>query len=131
MARQLPPGVSEETFQAALAAFVDIVGDKWVIADEDDLAKYADPYPVGENIAAGPAAVVSPATVEEVQAIVRAANQYGIPLSPVATGKNNGYGGAAPRLSGAVVVNTGAQTSQVFRCQAAAVMWCAQAVVSS
>jgi FAD binding domain len=58
--------------------------------------------------------VVSPASVEEVQAVVRAANKYGVPLSPVATGKNNGYGGAAPRLAGAVVVNTGAQMNKIL-----------------
>ena len=39
MARQLPPGVSEESFQAALAAFTDIVGELWVVTDEAELAK--------------------------------------------------------------------------------------------
>ena len=57
--------------------------------------------------------MVSPASVEEVQAVVRAANKYGVPLSPVATG-NNTYGGAAPRLAGAVVVNTGAQMDKIL-----------------
>lgn len=79
-----------------------------MVSHEAELAKYADPYPVGADLAGGPSAVVSPGCVEEVQAVVRAANKYGVPLSAVATGKNNGYGGAAPRLAGAVVVNTGA-----------------------
>ncbi len=61
MARQLPPGVSEESFLAALAAFTEIVGEKWVVSHEAELAKYADPYPVGADFAAGPSAVVSPA----------------------------------------------------------------------
>ncbi len=114
MARQLPPGVSEESFQAALAAFTEIVGEKWVVSHEAELAKYGDPYPVGADLAGGPSAVVSPGCVEEVQAVVRAANKYGVPLSAVATGKNNGYGGAAPRLAGAVVVNTGAQMNKIL-----------------
>jgi 4-cresol dehydrogenase (hydroxylating) flavoprotein subunit len=112
--RTLPPGVSEQDFAAALKEFGDIVGDKWVISDEAELTKFDDPYPVGENVAAGPSAVVSPASAEDVQAIVRVANKYGVPLSPISTGKNNGYGGASPRLSGAVVVNTGVQMNKII-----------------
>ena len=37
-------------------------------------------------------------TTEEVQEIVRIANRYGIPLYPISTGKNLGYGGSAPQL---------------------------------
>ena len=114
MARTLPPGVSEQAFAGALAAFVEIVGEKWVISDEIELQAFNDPYPVGEYVAAGPSAVVSPATAEEVQAIVRATNRFGVPMSPVSTGKNNGYGGASPRLSGAVVVNLGAQMNKIL-----------------
>lgn len=114
MTRTLPPGVSDEAFTAALKEFADVVGEKWVISDESELEKFADPYPVGEGHGAAPSAVLSPATPEEVQAIVRVANVHGIPLSPVSTGKNNGYGGAAPRLAGAVVVNTGAQMNKII-----------------
>ena len=47
-----------------------------------------------------------PTTVEQVQAIVRIANAHRIPLYyPIATGKNLGYGGSAPNLSGSVVVD--------------------------
>ncbi len=113
MGRLLPPGVSEENFTAAIAAFTEIVGDKWILSDIAELLQFADPYPVGD-LGAAPSAVVSPADVEQVQAVVRVANEYGIPLSPVSTGKNNGYGGASPRLAGAVVVNTGAQMNQII-----------------
>jgi hypothetical protein len=40
-----------------------------------------------------------------VQQIVRTANTYRIPLYPISTGKNLGYGGSAPNLTGSVVVN--------------------------
>ena len=43
---------------------------------------------------------VAPASVEEVQAIVRLANEHKTPLWPVARGKNLGYGTAAPRMAG-------------------------------
>jgi 4-cresol dehydrogenase (hydroxylating) len=46
-----------------------------------------------------------PDSVEEVQAILRIANEYRIPLWTSSQGRNNGYGGAAPRVSGAVVLS--------------------------
>ena len=51
------------------------------------------------------AAVVQPATVEEIQAIVRIANEHRVPLWTTSTGRNNGYGGSSPRVRGSVVVN--------------------------
>ena len=48
---------------------------------------------------------MAPTTVEQVQAIVRIANEHRIPLYPISTGKNLGYGGSAPNLSGSVVVD--------------------------
>ncbi len=43
--------------------------------------------------------------MEQVQAIVRIANQYKVPLWPISRGKNFGYGGAAPVLKGSVVLD--------------------------
>jgi FAD/FMN-containing dehydrogenase len=48
---------------------------------------------------------VAPYTVEEVQAVVRIANEHSIPLYPISTGRNLGYGGSAPVLSGSVVLD--------------------------
>ena len=39
-----------------------------------------------------PAAVVYPTSVEQVRAVVRTANEFGVPVWPVSTGKNWGYG---------------------------------------
>ena len=114
MTRTLPPGVSDERFDAALQRFRDIVGDKWVLSTADELEAFRDPYPVGAAEANMPSAVVSPESTEQVQDIVRIANEYGIPLSPVSTGKNNGYGGAAPRLSGSVIVKTGERMNRIL-----------------
>ncbi len=114
MVRTLPPGVSEQDFDAALARFRDLLGDKWVLSTADELEAFRDPYPVGAAEANMPSAVVSPESTEQVQGIVRIANEYGIPLSPVSTGKNNGYGGAAPRLSGSVIVKTGERMNKIL-----------------
>lgn len=102
-----PPGVTEKDFKSALAEFRAVVGDGNVYSDPDDIALYRDPYsPVWDTpkeLVAS--AAVAPVTAEEVSQIVKIANKYLIPLYAVSTGKNLGYGGAAPNLSGSVVVD--------------------------
>jgi 4-cresol dehydrogenase (hydroxylating) len=48
---------------------------------------------------------VAPNSVEQVQAVVRAANRHRIPIYPISTGRNLGYGGSAPNYSGSVVLD--------------------------
>ena len=103
----LPPNVSEEEFASALSEFAQAVGDEWVFSSDEDVALYRDSYSIywdepEERVAS---AAVAPANVEEVQQIVRVANRYGIPIYPISTGRNLTYGGAAPTLSGSVVVD--------------------------
>ena len=50
-------------------------------------------------------AAVAPDGVEQVQKVVKIANRYKIPIYPISTGKNLGYGGSAPVLSGSVVLD--------------------------
>ena len=45
---------------------------------------------------------------------MRIANRHGIPLSPISTGKNNGYGGPSPRLTGAIVVDMGKRMNRIL-----------------
>ena len=104
---KVPPGVSAADFSAALAAFEQVVGKDWVFTSDEDVALYRDAYsPLtgapDEHLAS---AAVAPASTEEVQGIVRIANQYRIPIYPISTGRDLGYGGAAPVLSGSVVVD--------------------------
>ena len=103
----LPPGVSQRAFDRALLDFEAAVGAQWVFASDEDVALYRDAYSPfkGEEEERTASAAVAPYTVEEVQAVVRAANQYRIPLYPISTGKNLGYGGSAPNLSGSVVLD--------------------------
>ncbi len=46
-----------------------------------------------------------PTTVEEVQEVVRIANEHRVPLWTHGQGRNNGYGGPAPRVKGSVIVS--------------------------
>lgn len=103
----LPPGVSAADFAAALKEFRTAVGDRWVFTSDEDMELYRDAYsPVrGEPDERRAAGAVAPASVEEVQAVVRAANRYGVPLYAISTGRNLGYGGAAPAMTGSVVLD--------------------------
>jgi FAD/FMN-containing dehydrogenase len=103
----LPPNVSPTDFAAALAAWRQSVGAEWVFTSDADIALYRDAYSPywGEPEERLASAAVAPASLEQVQAVVRAANQHGIPLYPISTGRNLAYGGAAPVYSGSVVLD--------------------------
>ncbi len=103
----LPPGLSSAQFERALKAFAKVVGDQWVLATDEDRGTYSDFYAPGPEEVHAPSAGVAPASAEEVQAIIRLANEYKVPLWPVSRGKNLGYGAAAPRLPGSVVLDLG------------------------
>jgi FAD/FMN-containing dehydrogenase len=103
----LPPDLSAADFAKALEAFRTAIGADWVFSSEEDLGPYRDSFsPVWdtqqERLAS---AALAPATVEQVQAIVRIAGQYRIPLFPISTGKNFGYGGPSPNLAGSIVLD--------------------------
>jgi len=102
-----PPGISERLFQQAINRFNEVVGAGNVYTQEEDVDLYRDPYtPLwgqkGERIAS---AAVAPAGVEEVQAIMRIANELKIPMYPISTGRNLAYGASAPAYSGSVVLD--------------------------
>lgn len=105
MTGKLPPGVTKGAFEAALRGFADAVGAGNVITDEAGLAVYRDPYTVYGPDANLASAAVLPGSTEEVQAVVRVAAATGVPVSVVSTGKNLGYGGSAPNLSGSLVLD--------------------------
>jgi 4-cresol dehydrogenase (hydroxylating) flavoprotein subunit len=107
MTASLPPGLSQRAFDRALSAFEGAVGKRWVLATEQDRDSYTDLYTPGDPAQHAPAAAVAPGTVEEVQAVVRLANENRVPLWPISRGKNLGYGGSAPRLPGSVVLDLG------------------------
>ena len=95
------------TFATALRQFESVVGPQWVFTKDEDVALYRDPYSpfLGEPQELLASAAVAPATVEQVQGVVRIANQYRVPIYPISTGRNLGYGGSAPVYSGSVVLD--------------------------
>jgi len=103
----LPPGLNQSQFNTALTRLRQVVGSEWVLSSDEDLVAYQDfwsPAPAPEDRLV-PSAAVGPDNVEQLQAIVQIANEFHIPLYPISTGKNFGYGGPAPNVSGSIVVD--------------------------
>ncbi|KAI1168518.1 hypothetical protein F5B18DRAFT_595420 [Nemania serpens] len=61
-----------------------------------------------------PSAMVYPGNTEEVQHVVRWANKYSIPIFPISIGRNLGYGGAAPRVRGSVLIDLGKRMNKIL-----------------
>ncbi len=103
----LPPDVSQQQFDQAISLFQRAIGSDWVFTAEEDVGLYRDAYSPfwGEPEERMASAAIAPASVEEVQAVMRIANETSVPLYPISTGKNLGYGGSAPALSGSVVLD--------------------------
>lgn len=102
-----PPGIAEPAFAAVVRQFANVVGAANVYTEDADLDLYRDAYSVhwGEREERVASAAVAPANVDEVRQIARIANDNRIPLYPISTGRNLGYGGSAPAYSGSVVLD--------------------------
>jgi 4-cresol dehydrogenase (hydroxylating) len=96
--------MSAAQLDRALTAMALVVGQDYVMATDQDRDSYLDHF-AWDEAAHAPSGAVAPATAEEVQAVVRLANAHKLPLWPISRGKNFGYGGAAPRLRGTLVLD--------------------------
>ena len=105
MTSVLPTDLTEQALDAALDGFRAAVGAEHVLTDVEQLREFRDPYWFAGWDDYEASAVVQPESVEELQAVVRIANDHGVPLWVSSQGRNNGYGGSSPRVRGAVVVN--------------------------
>ena len=105
MTMLLPDGVSESALLGAHAAFAELLGADRVLTEAAELAEFRDPFEPAKWELFVPSIVLMPVSVEEVQGIVRIANQFRVPLWTHGQGRNNAYGGAAPRVKGAVTIS--------------------------
>ena len=103
----LPPYMNAADFARLLEEFRGAVGADWVWSSEEDLGPYRDSFsPVWDTAEERHAsAAIAPESVEQVQAVVRIANRFKVPLYPISTGKNFGYGGPSPNVTGSVVLD--------------------------
>jgi (+)-pinoresinol hydroxylase len=103
----LPPGVSQQQFDTAIVRLKEVVGEQWVFTSDADVHAYRDhfSYIKDQPNELIPCAAVGPDSVEQVQDIVRIANQFKIPLYSISTGKNFAYGGPSPNVRGSLTVD--------------------------
>src|SRR5687767_7004371 len=100
----LPPGFDAAKLTQAQRAFESALGADKVFFEPLDRTGYKDKFAIADG-AHLPAGAIGPTCVEEVQAALRVANQFRVPIWPISRGKNLGYGGSAPVLSGSVVMD--------------------------
>jgi glycolate oxidase len=88
------------TVVAHLDAFRRIVGESYVLVDEEALDNYA--HDETEDLHYLPEVVVKPGSAEEISAILKICNQYKIPVTPRGAGTGLS-GGALPHLGGVLL----------------------------
>ena len=101
----LPKGRSERDLDAAIRKFTAILGEQYVLTKGEHLAPYMKVMMAVDEKLHAPSAVLLASTVEEVQAVVRVCNEHRIPVWTISTGRNFGYGSAAPGERGQVVLD--------------------------
>lgn len=90
-----------KTLDRALMAWRNILGSDYVLTDETTLSEVQTAtFLTTQHVPA----IIRPAHLGEVQECVRIANTYKIPIYPVSTGKNWGYGSRVPVQDGCVVM---------------------------
>jgi 4-cresol dehydrogenase (hydroxylating) len=99
------PRVEAAAAQAAIEALVQALGESNVLTSEEELREYRDPYDYKGSDEYTGSAVATPRSAEDVQEVVRIANEFRVPLWTFGQGRNYTYGGPAPRVRGSIQVS--------------------------
>lgn len=92
------------TLSDAIAELRQLLDDDRVSTDDRDIASaMSDTSPLRQALSA----IVRPQSEGEIEQIVAIANRHGIPLYPVSSGKNWGYGTSNPVREGCILVDLG------------------------
>jgi 4-cresol dehydrogenase (hydroxylating) flavoprotein subunit len=90
--------------EAALSQWRTAVGNAHVIVTESNLREAETAtFPVNHRIPA----IVRPGTRDELQECMRIANRCRVPVYPISSGRNWGYGSRAPACDGCVLLDLG------------------------
>jgi 4-cresol dehydrogenase (hydroxylating) len=101
----LPRGVTRQAFNQGLAKFRALLGEENVLSKPEQMAPYNKIMMSADNADHAPSAVLTATTVEQVQGIVKICNEFKIPIWTISTGRNFGYGSAAPVQRGQVILD--------------------------
>ncbi|KAF9876401.1 putative alpha methylacyl-CoA racemase [Colletotrichum karsti] len=127
--RFLPPGVSVEKFQEFAAQLQKTVGKenlqiitKDTPLDDGDYLTIDclthDMHHLYEREEFVGSALIHPKNVTDIQAVVKLCNDFIVPVWTFSKGHNVGYGGAAPRVSGSLVMNLGTHLNRIIEVNA-------------
>lgn len=119
---RLPPDTTEAAFATAIKELQQAIGADNVVLNDQPLVdgwylehpNTHDAFHAVDQEELVCSAVVYPGSTREVQEIVRWANRHLIPIYPISIGRNVGYGGAAPRIPGGVVIDLGKRMNKVL-----------------
>src|SRR5690625_3332316 len=101
----LPRGVVQEEFSKAVEKFRTLLGNDNVLVEAEQLIPYGKIMMSVEDGAHAPSAALTATTVEQVRGVVRICNEHKIPSWTISTGRNFGYGSAAPGQRGQVILD--------------------------
>ncbi|GAA6043727.1 hypothetical protein JCM8097_000496 [Rhodosporidiobolus ruineniae] len=123
----LPPGVTVQSLQAMITDLRQALGDDNVLIDtgkdkagaglfqdEQSAGLFLDGHDTQLDDKFATSVCVTPGSTADVQTVVKLANKHQIPLHPISRGKNLGYGGRSPRLSGSIVVDLGKRMNRIL-----------------
>ncbi|KAH6990063.1 hypothetical protein EDB80DRAFT_816120 [Ilyonectria destructans] len=118
----IPKGITLPLFNAAIGELQLRLGAENVVVNDQPLVdgwymehpNTHDAFNLLESEETVASALAYPSSTAEVQAIVLWANKYGIPIYPISMGRNLGYGGAAPRVRGSVVIDLGRRMNKIL-----------------
>ncbi|TIC95202.1 Vanillyl-alcohol oxidase [Colletotrichum higginsianum] len=127
--RFLPPGTSVEKFQEFAASLRQAVGKEnlqiitqdTALEDGDYLTvdcQTHDMHHLYDREEFVGSALVHPRNVADIQAVVKLCNEFLVPVWTFSKGHNIGYGGAAPRVSGSLVMNLGTHMNRILEVNA-------------
>jgi 4-cresol dehydrogenase (hydroxylating) len=98
--------------ESFLHAVANVIGAANVSVGSETLTRYGETtLPAGDR---PPSGVLYPGSTEEVQRIVRLANEHRVPLFPISTGNNMGLGTRAAPEPGMIVVDCGKRMNRIL-----------------
>lgn len=101
----LPKGVTKVNFAKAVVEFRKILGAENVLVEVEALAPYSKIMIPSPNIQHQPMGALIVHSVEEIQKVLKVCNKFKVPVWPISTGRNIGYGSAAPATPGQIVLD--------------------------
>ncbi len=101
----LPKGVTQTDFLQAVEQLKELMGNDNVLLSKEHILPYTKIMMSVDNAEHTPSTVVTATTVEQIQAILKICNEFKIPIWTISTGRNFGYGSAAPVERGQIILD--------------------------